>query len=303
MSEGPEVRIVADKILQAALNIPIEDIKSNKLDQQMKSQIINSKINAVKTYGKNIVINFSSGIYLRNHMMMWGKWRIYDRKDFETGVARPPPRRSYFSKAKGVNTNSMFQKNIEPLDVRKDNRIRLIIITASKVLIEFNGPILEFSLDDPSGRAPISLLGPDGLDQNYNKNKVISNLNSKSENYPDLLISDCLLDQQIISGIGNKYKSEILFLNKIYPFRKVSSLSPDELDKLTTSIPNVLNMGYKNNGYTTMLSSNNKSQFQNSRHWVFRRSGKDCLKCGTKIVSERTITKRQTFWCPKCQDH
>src|SRR5690349_19018582 len=128
MSEGPEVRIVADKILQAALNIPIEDIKSNKLDQQMKSQIINSKINAVKTYGKNIVINFSSGIYLRNHMMMWGKWRIYDRKDFETGVARPPPRRSYFSKAKGVNTNSMFQKNIEPLDVRKDNRIRLIII-------------------------------------------------------------------------------------------------------------------------------------------------------------------------------
>lgn len=303
MSEGPEVKIVADKILQAAFNIPIEDIKINKLDQQMKSRILHSKIKTVKTYGKNIVIKFSSGIYLRNHMMMWGKWRIYDRKDFEDGVARPPPRRYYFSKAKGMKTTSVIQKNMEPLDVREDKRIRLIITTANKVLIEFNGPILEFSLDDPSQRAPISLLGPDGLDQNYDKNKVISNLISKSENYTDLLISDCLLDQQIICGIGNKYKSEILFVNKIYPFRKVSSLSDDELDKLTTSIPNVLNMGYKNNGYTTMQSSNNKRQFQNSRHWVFRRSGKNCLKCGTKIVSERTITKRQTFWCPKCQAH
>jgi formamidopyrimidine-DNA glycosylase len=301
MSEGPEVKIVADKILQAALSESIVDIKSNKLDQQMKRKILHSKIKSVKTYGKNIVIQFSSGIYLRNHMMIWGKWRIYDRKDFDNGIARPPPQRSYFSKYSDVKTSSVIPERIESLDVRKDTRIRLIITTANKVLIEFNGPIIEFSSDDPSRRAPISLLGPDGLDLNYDKNKVISNLHSKSENYPDLLISDCLLDQQIISGIGNKYKSEILFLNSIYPFRKVSSLSNNELDELATSIPNVLHMGFKNNGSTTISSSNNKRQFQNSKHWVFRRSGKDCLKCETKIISERTMTKRQTFWCPKCQ--
>jgi len=301
MSEGPEVKIVADKIIQAALNISIEDIKNNKLDQQMKCKILHSKIESVKTYGKNIVIQFSSGIYLRNHMMMWGKWRIYDRKDFDDGAARPPPKRSYFGKDKDVKTTFGLQKKIEFLDVRKDKRIRLIITLAHKVLIEFNGPILEFSLDDPSRRPPISLLGPDGLNLNYDKNKVISNLNSKSQNCPDLFISDCLLDQQIISGVGNKYKSEILFLNEMYPFRKVSSLSSRELDELATSIPNVLNMGYKNNGSTTILTSNNKRQSQNSRLWVFRRSGKGCLKCGTKIISERTMTKRQTFWCPKCQ--
>src|SRR5690349_21637345 len=158
MSEGPEVKIVADKILQAALSESILDIKSNKLDQQMKRKILHSKIKSVKTYGKNIVIQFSSGIYLRNHMMIWGKWRIYDRKDFDNSIARPPPQRSYFSKYSDVKTSSVIPERIESLDVRKDTRIRLIITTANKVLIEFNGPIIEFSSDDPSRRAPISLL-------------------------------------------------------------------------------------------------------------------------------------------------
>lgn len=300
MSEGPEVKIVADKILQAIVNTSIEDIKCNKLDQQMKNKILHSKVKTVKTYGKNIVIKFLS-IYLRNHMMMWGKWRIYDRKKFDDGVARPPPRKIYLNNSKDANTTSTIKKKIESLDVRKDKRIRLIITTANKVLIEFNGPILEFSTYDPSLRPPISLLGPDGLDQNYDKNKVISNLISKSKSSPNLSISECLLDQQVIAGIGNKYKSEILFLNEIYPFRKILLLSDNELDELATSIPNVLNMGYKNSGSTVSSSLNGKKQSQNSRHWVFRRSGKECLKCGTKIISERTITKRQTFWCPKCQ--
>ena len=49
----------------------------------------------VKTFGKNIVVKFSSGVYLRNHIMMRGKWRIYDRGEYYSGSAKPPPRYAY----------------------------------------------------------------------------------------------------------------------------------------------------------------------------------------------------------------
>lgn len=299
MSEGPEVKIVADKIAEAALNEPIEDIKNNKIDSQMKRKILQARIEYVKTYGKNIVIKFSSCVYLRNHMMLWGKWRIYERDDFDKGVAKPPPIRS-FNKVNSKSSTSVAEKKIES-DVRNDKRIRLIIITANKVLVEFNGPILEFSSEDPSLRPPISLLGPDGLSLKYDKNKVVSNLIAKSKIHSYSLISDCLLDQQIVSGIGNKYKSEILFLNGIYPFEKTSSLSINKLDELAASIPIFLDLGYKNRGYIRSIAKGDSNQYQTDKHWVFRRSGRPCLKCGSKIISERTLTKRLTFWCPQCQ--
>ena len=82
MSEGPEVRIAADKIYAALSNgITIENIIYNKINDEIKNKIIGSSVEYVKTFGKNIVIKFSTTVYLRNHMMMWGKWRIYDRKN------------------------------------------------------------------------------------------------------------------------------------------------------------------------------------------------------------------------------
>ena len=86
--------------------------------------------------------------------------------------------------------------------LRIDSRVRLTIITHDAVLIEFNGPILQFSTDNPAEKEPVKSLGPDWLI--FSKPKI-------------LLISDALLNQKIIAGIGNKYKSEIiLFVKSIH---------------------------------------------------------------------------------------
>jgi endonuclease-8 len=115
-----------------------------------------------------------------------------------------------------------------------------------------------------------------------------------------MLIANALLDQQIISGIGNKYKSEILFLNKIYPFKKVVSFSENDLSSLLLDIPKILGYGYKDKGRTRPLLNNEKALWDTA-HWVFRRSGKQCWVCGAKIASEKKLTSRSTFWCPTCQ--
>ena len=195
----------------------------------------------------------------------------------------------------------MTKKKIQK-DVREDFRVRLSIITADSVLIQFNGPILQFSTYDPATKEPIKLLGPDGLSNDLDKGKVVSNLKDKSMKNKNLLIADALLDQQIVSGVGNKYKSEILFLNKLYPFKKADSLSEYELNKLVLDIPKILECGYKNKGKTRSLSNGEKYSW-NTTHWVFRRSGKPCWICNTKISSEKKITSRSTFWCQFCQPY
>src|ERR671921_1360140 len=90
MSEGPEVKIVADKILSSMSGKKIEDIIFKNLNIDIKNKIIGARLKEIRTFGKNIVIKFSSGIYLRNHMMMWGKWRIYGREEYDNGLAKSP---------------------------------------------------------------------------------------------------------------------------------------------------------------------------------------------------------------------
>ena len=143
MSEGPEVKIVADKISSVMFGKKIDDVIYKNLNIDFKNKIIGSTLKEVKTFGKNIVIKFSSGVYLRNHMMMWGKWRIYDRHKYDKGLAIPPNRAKW-------KKNQLLVKKVK--DVRKDSRVRLTIITKETVLVEFNGPILQFSIDNPSER-------------------------------------------------------------------------------------------------------------------------------------------------------
>jgi endonuclease VIII len=299
MSEGPEVRIMADKIHDALSGErTIQNILHKSIDEETKSKIIGSSMEYVKTFGKNIVVKFSSGVYLRNHMMMWGKWRVYDRWEYDLGLAKSPPRYVY-RKNRNRNTDEIQLKKNAVMDVRHDARVRLALITADKVLIQFNGPILQFSLEDPANKEPIKSLGPDGLSDGYDVDKVKAALKSKSKE-TNMLIANALLDQQIISGIGNKYKSEILFLNKIYPFKKVVSFSENDLSSLLLDIPKILGYGYKAKGRTRPLLNNEKALWDTT-HWVFRRSGKQCWVCGAKITSEKKLTSRSTFWCPTCQ--
>jgi len=117
-------------------------------------------------------------------------------------------------------------------DVRNHSRIRLTILTNDVLLIEFNGPILQFSIDNPAEMEPIRSLGPDCLNhQNFDvlKGKKRLLVYSKQK---ELLMSDALLNQKIIAGIGNKYISEILFVCKINPLKKVSKLDLVQQDSL-----------------------------------------------------------------------
>jgi endonuclease-8 len=117
----------------------------------------------------------------------------------------------------------------------------------------------------------------------------------------NMKLANLLLDQTFVAGIGNKYKSEILFLQKLWPFNPASSLSLSKQQRLLKSIREVLKAGYLNAGCTRSQQRGEPSNKWDYRHWVFRRAGKPCWACGTKIVMDRRSSTRVTFWCSRCQ--
>ena len=305
MSEGPEVRRAADKIAEAILGRSVVDLQCKFIKSVLKEKIIESTVLSVDAYGKNIIIHFSSNIYLRNHMMMWGKWRIYSRTEYDSGKAKPPIR---VKRKKDLNNNKLANvsnkiENVAVLsdtdlvtNVQNDPRTRLALITDTHVAVQFNGPILQFSEDNPLQHESITRLGPDALKPGFDIKEAKKRLQERIE----MKLVDLLLDQTFVAGIGNKYKSEILFLLKVWPFRLAKDLSLSEQEKLFQKIRGVLKTGYLNAGRTRPQQHGENGKW-NFRHWVFRRAGRPCWICDTPIIMDRHSSSRVTFWCPCCQ--
>jgi endonuclease-8 len=300
MSEGPEVKRIADKLTAVLVGVKIVDIYSKGIDAKIKEKILSAEVMDIETFGKNIVISFSSGIFLRNHMMMWGKWRIYDRTAFDQGLAHPPPRSVWRSKKVLINAHGSSNGNAQTTDVRRDSRVRLVLITSNHAVVQFNGPVIQFLNSHPSSVTPISLLGPDPLKRTYDNRSVLKRLKERNEQ----MVADLLLDQTFVAGVGNMYKSEILFQVGLYPFIKTSAISKEKKIKLINQIPETLWYGYYNMGKTRPIHDKDGqiSKWTNN-HWVFRRAGHICWVCGkSRIQMDRKRTRRVTYWCPNCQN-
>ena len=195
------------------------------------------------------------------------------------------------------------------IDVRNDSRVRLMIFTKDKVAVQFNGPILKFSFVNPANLEPIMKLGPDPLRSDFNIDDLDNQIYQRIKHNGTTLIADLLLDQTCVAGIGNKYKSEILFLSKINPFVTIKDISSNSVRTLLQQIPSVLYSGYMNSGATRLVhnffgkvdNDNNNTRRWSDKHWVFRSGGRPCWKCGSQIVTDYKLSARVTFWCSKCQ--
>lgn len=298
MSEGPEVRRTADRIAAALLGETIDLVELRKRTvapgDELAMKVVGTRVKEVRTHGKHIVIAFTRGLYLHNHMMMWGKWRTYPRKAFDAGKAKPPPRVAWRRR-----TNDAGAARVGPTveDVRHDSRVRLVLGTASQVAVQFNGPLLRFTRQDPARAGAIERLGPDALAGALPEKEVRARLAERGGK----TLADLLLDQSFVAGVGNKYKCDILFLLGLYPFRHASSLGDAELRALVAEIPRMLRYGYENGGRSRPLEADESARDWNAKHWVFRRGGRPCWHCSATVRTDRTSSARVTYWCPRCQ--
>jgi len=136
-------------------------------------------------------------------------------------------------------------------------------------------------------------LGPDLLGPDWDPVTAVANLRRQ----PDAPIGEALLDQRNLAGIGNLYKSEVLFVERVYPWTPVGAV-PD-LARMVTTAQRLLRANRDHPEQSTTGYPERDRQ-----HWVYGRFGEPCLRCRTPI--ERRMQgdpprQRSTYWCPRCQ--
>ena len=142
-------------------------------------------------------------------------------------------------------------------------------------------------------------LGPEPFDKNFNLDYVCNFFKDKKKD-----IKNFLLDQKFVSGIGNIYASEILFLSKINPFKKAKLLSKKECQKIIISSRKILLKAISKGGSSVRDfkdTSGLKGGFQNEFK-VYQQEGKKCKYLGCSNLIKKIITSnRSTFFCDSCQ--
>jgi endonuclease-8 len=222
-------------------------------------------IERVRAAGKNLLFEFSGGLYLRTHMRMNGSWHIY----------RP---------------GETWQKR------RSD--MRIVIATDAYVAVGFNIPVAEFLDARALARHDdLRKIGPDLLASDFDQAEATRRIRACRA---DEEIANVLLNQRVVAGIGNEYKSEVLFVSKVSPFRRVADVTDEELDRILKNARTLMhmNVGPDSGGSRRTVRSLDKKQLL----YVYGRGRDACMTCGTPIeYRKQGEDARGTYWCPRCQ--
>jgi endonuclease-8 len=182
--------------------------------------------------------------------------------------------------------------------------MRIVIETANIIAVGFDVPIAELCTDEKLARHPsLRRLGPSMLSETFDRVEAAARLRSR----PQLDVGEALLRQSVFAGIGNVYKSEVCFACRVNPFRKIESLSMEEVSCLISTAEKFLKANVTENSgdqivtYTGFRRTTGRSD-PSQRLWVYGRRGEPCRRCGTPIESRKQgLEARVTFFCPQCQ--
>jgi endonuclease VIII len=139
----------------------------------------------------------------------------------------------------------------------------------------------------------VAHLGPDLLGPDWDADRAVANLRAE----PGREIGDALLDQRLLAGVGNLYKCEVLFVERVNPWTPVGRV-PD-LARLAASAYRLLRANRDHPAQSTTGYVG-----RDREHWVYERSGLPCLRCRTPVRRElqgAAPRARPTYWCPTCQ--
>lgn len=218
------------------------------------------RILGIEARGKHLLLHLDDGRSIHSHMGMTGSWH------------------SYRHGAKWHKSASLAE---------------LVLTLQSADIVCFTPKTLEtLSADALRRHAHLSRLGPDLLNAAFRVEEVLPRLRVH-DNVP---IGEAIMNQTIVSGIGNVYKSELLFLSHIYPFQSVRETADADFVELFQRARRLLQRNVSGTPRRTRFGTDGQ------RLWVYNRSGEKCLVCGDTIRMQRQgDLGRSTYWCPTCQ--
>jgi endonuclease-8 len=233
----------------AALRSRLAGKRVESVQPEALRRLEGSTITQVEPVGKHLFIRFDSGLSLHTHMRMTGSWHLY----------RPG----------------------QPW-LRPSRLARAVLATEDAVAVLFSAPVVELVRHQETA---ISHLGPDILAPELERDVLVSR--ARALEGRGAALGELLLDQRVACGIGNIWRCESLWEQRLDPWAPAGSLSDREIGDLYARAQRL------------MRASVGGSRRRSAVHG---RGGRPCRRCGTPIrVRAQGRQARLTFWCPTCQ--
>lgn len=273
MPELPEVETIRRTLKTLVLNKEIQSvsvfwpkmIKKPEEVEQFAEALVGQRIVDINRRGKFLI--FYTEIYaLVSHLRMEGRYALYQGED-------PVEKHTHVIFQFSDGTQLRYK------DVRKFGTMHL------------------FRKGDEFTSLPLSQLGPEPLDETFDKDEFAKKLAKTTRN-----IKSTLLDQTVVVGLGNIYVDEALFKARIHPERSSQSLTGEEIQVLYEKIIETLTEAVNKGGSTvrTYVNSQGEMGMFQLQHYVYGRGGEECKLCSTQLI-KTVVGGRGTVYCPVCQ--
>jgi endonuclease-8 len=217
-------------------------------------------VGGASAQGKHLLIEFDTGHVLRTHLRMHGTIRVRD----------------------GSHQGPILSPHV-----------RWLLASAEKTALCLDAPSIELvHRSDLAAHPVLSRLGPDLLGAEVDAAEILRRLRRE----PERTIGSALMDQEALSGIGNVYKSEVLFITETSPFAKIGELDDARLSSIVATARDLMRKNVGGRRRTTPRGRIGPS------YWVYERSGDPCMRCGARIAMQRQDPlARSSYYCPVCQ--
>lgn len=265
MPEGDTLARIADVLGRILVGQEVTSARGRPGGAQLE-RVVGSTIETIEARGKHLVISFSNGLTLHSHLGLHGEWHRY----------RPHERwRVPASRAVAV------------------------LETPVQVAVCFDAPTVELIETRALPVHPgLNRLGSDVAKESFDPQRALRALRDPSR--AAAAVGDALLDQSAVAGLGNVYRSELCFLERVNPFTHVSEVSDETLTRMLVRGSQLSKANSRGGARITT------SPGTPGNTYVYGRAGRPCRRCGTPISSAVSRapwsdTPRRVYWCPSCQ--
>jgi endonuclease VIII len=253
--EGDTLHKIANRLRPALVGPPVARFDAPRLDGPRPRA--GAAITSVEARGKHLLVSFDDGTVVETHLRMTGSWHLYTRGE----------------------------------RWRKPTHLaRVVIETDAHVAVCFSAPVVRSHRGQVRADRALDHLGPDLCRPDADLSAAVERMARYAD--ADTSIADALLDQRVASGIGNVFKSEVLWAARLDPFTPVRNVPVELRRRLVELAANQLRANLTTARRTTVPGG----------LAVYRKARRPCRRCGTPITTARQgPNARSTYWCPRCQ--
>lgn len=276
MPEGDTLFRTAARLRPILQGRRIEAALARESDLQVPS-LVDCTVASVEARGKHLLIRLNDSRTIHSHLGMHGSWHVYGK-----GEAWQKSERL----AALVIEVAECSADIESTTGHASPQ--------ASVCVCFNPKTLELLSETQLRRHPhLSHLGPDLLGGDLDEDEIVRRFRV----HDPTPIGQAVMNQTIVCGIGNIYKSEVLFMTRVDPFCTVAELSDEDILRVVISARKWLRKNAVGE-----YPRRTRTGLDGARLWVYGRGGKACFRCRERIrVRRQGDLGRTTFWCPRCQ--